>query len=236
MILKRDLLRAVLPAVDKTDNHFYANKVQVQPDGRAVATNGHVLLVASDRYPFKDEDFPSKDLPAFQGNPPEPITIEAALVERVIAAMPKKTPIDILKAAQLSTNGTPGGAVLSATDLQVPCTIHVPPASEQGGSYPSWPRLLPRDDRPSLRVAFSTDVLEALIKSAKAITTGKTLHGPTIVFELPTEPQHQGQTPEKMPDGCVIDTIGVRFAGDDVEVRGVAMPMGGIPDRLKGAR
>ena len=244
MIIRRDALKAVLPATTKDDSRYYLHAIQIEPDGRCVATDGHVLLTAIDRAPFDDTDFPAKGVADYKGNPDKTVSIDAGAIEKLIAAMPKqKKAIPILQAVQLSTNGD-GGAVVSATDLDVPCVVHL--SDDQAGRFPDWRRLMPRDDRPALKVTLAVNVLQALIKAAQATQRGM------ITFELPTEPQYQGTRPaaheyEESPDVCsgpdcpcvqcgkvaarhvesdghVINTVRVRIKGEAIDVDGVVMP------------
>jgi hypothetical protein len=190
MIIRREVFKAVIPAVDPDDKRWALGHVQIQPDGAAVATNGHVLLIARDRHQRKDEDFPAKGLPEFKGNPEQPVLIPKAAIDKLIAGMPKKTPLEILTCAQLTTNGD-GAPVISTTDLEVPCTVHLK-AGADAPSYPEYQRVIPREDRPSLHVSWSVEVLETLIKSMKAIAEKHAIGGGVITFSLPIEPQHQG--------------------------------------------
>jgi hypothetical protein len=253
MIIRRETLKAVLPAVTTDDTLYALHAIQIEPDGRCVATDGHILLIARDKYPQADEDFPVRDVPEFKGNPKQPILLDRTAAEKLIAAMPKKGTIAILGAAQLGTNGD-GGAVISATDLQIPCIVHLSKEGQQDRKFPAYERLLPREDRPAVKVTLAVNVLQALIKAATAIQgSRRTPMGGTITFELPTEPQHQGRKPaahdydaspvhcdgddcpcvhcgeprnrHTEPDGYIIDQIRVTIAGsDDVDVSGVVMP------------
>jgi hypothetical protein len=253
MIIRRETLKAVLPATRADDTRYALNAIQIQPDGRCVATNGHILLVAQDKTPERDEDFPTGNpnaLPAFQGNPEKPILLDRDKAERLIAAMPKKATIPILHGAQLSTNGD-GGAVISATDLEVPCVVHLP--ADDTRRFPEWQHIVPPKDRPEIRIQLAVNVLKALIKAAEAVADRRSETGGIIEFRLPTGPQHQGRLPlahsfvggwraepgdicehegcgrakqdhHGGPDGQIIDKIRVRVAGVDVDIDGVVMP------------
>lgn len=60
MIIRRELLQAVLPATSSDNTRYYLKGVQVDPAKHtATATDGHVLLIATDTAPFPDEDFPA---------------------------------------------------------------------------------------------------------------------------------------------------------------------------------
>jgi hypothetical protein len=256
MIIRREVLKAVLSTTGPDERGYALNSIQIRPDGACVATDGHLLLIARESDPMPDSDFPSGSpdgsgvLPAFKGNPETPIVIGRSHVEKLIAAMPKRSVIPILNSVQVSTNGE-GGAVLSATDLQVPCSVHVAPDPTQ--RFPEYEKLIPTD-RPELTVYLPVHVLESLIKAAKVLQGGsKSKTGGLVAFSLPTGPQHQGRKPadheyEESPEHCSGKTcpckhcgkipgkhtvpngiiegvvIGVAMTGDGITVRGVAMP------------
>lgn len=254
MIIKREALKAAaVGTTDKEKRWPAMHAVQIRPDGTIAATDGRVALVVSDQAVFKDADFPVKGVPLYKGNPAAAILLPASHVDRLIKAMPKRSPIPILSTVQLTMNGD-GGAVVSATDLDVPCTVHLPAVEPH--SFPQVERAFPKADRPSVTVRLAIDVLETLIKSAKAIGAGQ------IELTLPTEPQYQerGDLPTEYEasatedcahcgqpeddhasryngvgkparrvcqapgNGMINSVIGVTIAHGDLTVRGAAMP------------
>lgn len=244
MIIRRELLRAVLPATGPDDRGYALDTIQIRPDGACVATNGHVLLIAREQSPFADKDFPTKDLPTFSGNPAAPILVSQSAVEKLIAAMPKRSTIPILGCVQVTTNGD--GAVVSATDLEVPCSVHV--AADAPQRFPEYERVIPTE-RPVLTVHLSVYVLEALIKAAKVLQGGrKSKTGGTIGLQVPIGIQYQAHPFEESPDHCsgkdcpcrhcgsiesahvkalagtITSPIGVALQGDGMTVQGVAQP------------
>lgn len=252
MIIRREALQAVLPATRKTDATHRCDKVQITPAGDVVATNGHTLLIARESTRFPDEDFPSKDLPAYHGDATESITLERALVDRLLTGIPKRTPIPILSAVQIGVNGD-GGTYAAATDLDSPTVIRIKPQSEQAGGFPTWERVLPKADRPGIRITLSADNLIALAKAA-GLVDKRNEHGGRITLFIPTEPQHQGLDKAKAiadgaieertqygtdlkdkhgrlacardyPNGQIVSAIRVEIDGPDVQVCGAVAPM-----------
>lgn len=188
MIIRRQALQAVLPAVNADDATHRTDKIEIRPDGTVTATDGHILLSAREATPFPDEDFPVKDIPARHGNPAEPVTISKTIAERLIKGTAKKPTIPILQAIQLSQNGE--GAFLAATDLESPTVIRVTPAAGQVGTFPVWERILPKAE--GLKVTISAEVLAALAKAITTVTARNYSGTPKVTLYIPTEPQHQG--------------------------------------------
>lgn len=213
MIIRRETLKACLVATDEHETKYNLAAVQIQPDGRVVATDGHLLLVAKEKEPFPDEDFPSKDLPAFTGSPKGPVVLPKTLALKLIAAMPKGAPIPILGAVQVGMNGKSPYAV--ATDLETPLVATLPDPKE--ARFPEhWPKVLPKAKRPHLTVIFTGKMLQQLVKAAAAIGNART--GGYVRFEIPITPDANGK------DEPVLDAVRVILPGDDVEIEGAAMP------------
>lgn len=211
MIIRREALNAVLPATTADDTRYYLNAVLAEPaNNRVVATNGHVMLFATDNEPQADADFPQVPGADFHGNP-APICIPADIVRSMINAMPKKHYLPILTAAQLSQNGSEQTATIAATNLSAPCVATL--KRDEQGRFPNYDRVIPKADRPVVRVALAVDVLETLIKSAKAVCgTGRGATKAIITFEVPTEKRD------------VESACSVTVKGESVTVTGLAMP------------
>lgn len=229
MIIRRETLKAVLSATTANETRYNLDAVQIQLDGSVVATDGHVLLVAKEHDPHKDEDFPVKDITEFKGSPDKPVLLPRSLAEKLIAALPKRSAVPILDAVQVSTDGE-AGSVISATDLEVPYVVRLP-KDDNGQRFPAYAHILPAADRPALTVRLAVNVLQAVIKAATAVQGRKTTTGGVITFQIPTAPEHQGRKPgtgvddvPREPDGIVIAGIGVQTKGDEVDVTGVIMP------------
>lgn len=232
MIIRRESLNAVLPATASDDSRYFLQSIQCEPElNRVVSTNGHVLLIATDRDPMKDEDFPTIAGAEFHGNPAKPVLVPADVARSMIATMPKRSSIPILGCAQLSMNGTETTATIAATDLLAP---RVATIRDDNGKFPSYDRVIPKADRAEVQVTLSIEVLETLIKACKAVSgTGKNAKAtPAITFSVPIGRsdiaiEYDPKTGDKMPHGkpgAVSAAVGISIKGIDVNVTGVAMP------------
>jgi hypothetical protein len=207
MIIKRETLNAVLPATTAEDTRYFLDAILAEPEKhRVLATDGHIMLIATDNYPYADADFPAIAGAEFHADP-DPICISTAIAKSMIATMPKKPTIEILAAAQLSRNGSDATATLAATDLQAPriATLH----RDDTAKFPAYQRVLDVSQS-TVRVTLSVVVLEAMIKSAKAVSKNKRV--PLITLDVPTD----------KPEVC--SQLGITIAGDTVTVTGVVMP------------
>lgn len=210
MIIRREALAAVIPATTAEDTRYFMDALCIEPDGRVIATNGHVLLIATDKAPQPDADFPTVPGAAFNGTPEHQTLVKTDVVKSLMAVMPKRSTIPILGSIQVSQNGTPQTATLAATNLQTPCVATV--TREADMNFPQYERCIPTTPA-AVRVILSADVLETLIKSARAIATKKS--APRITFDIPANGD----------DGIVAGAIRVSMQGIDVDVTGAAMPM-----------
>lgn len=249
MIIRRETLAAILPATQKTDHTHRCDQIQITPAGEVIATDGHILLVARENTRFPDEDFPKG--PAFveyHANPEAAVNVNRLVVERILAAIPKKSVIPILSAAQLGTNGD-GKAYLAATDLEAKTVIKL---DEAVNPFPNWERILPAPDRGApIRITLTVENLQALIKAAQAVDP----KGNRVTFCIPTELQYQGLDKAKAiaagcftqrtsygehledpktgreaacrdyPNGEIQSAIRVEISGPEVQITGAVAPI-----------
>lgn len=227
MIIRREALSAVLPAVTSDDTRYGLSRVRIEPSGRVVATNGHVLLMADQTHAFPDEDFPFVPGAPFHGTPETAIHVDANTIKALIAATAKKATIPILQAIQVSRNGSDKTVTLSATDLSAPRVATV--RTDEEIRYPEYARVIPADspERPTVKVSLSVEVLETLIKAAKAVQTDKRTK--IVELEIPIGRKDRSapcQATGSNRPGEVISAVKVRIPGkgSDVDVHGVAMP------------
>lgn len=211
MIIRRETLKAVLPATSKDDSRLFTQSILIEPDGLIVATNGHVLLTAKDRSPFDPADFPS-GRGVNTNSPEKAVLIEGTAAERLIAATPKKTTIPILAAVRVGQDEK--GPFATATDLTIPATVDLQAVDgPDAPRFPDWRRVMPKaaEDRATVKVCLGVPVLEVLIKAAKAASAQRG-NGPFITFEIPTA------------GGVCLTPISVTINGADVVVDGCIMP------------
>jgi DNA polymerase III sliding clamp (beta) subunit (PCNA family) len=212
MIIRREMLQAVLPATTSEEKRYFLDGVQAEPaKHRVVATNGHVLLIATDREPQADADFPIVPSAPFTEDPSSAF-IPSDICKAMIGTMPKKSTIPTLRSAQLSRNGSETTATIAATDLQSPRVATL--SNDQ--QFPSYDRVLPAADRPEITLSLSVAVLKTLLDAANAISPKgsrrPTVH--TITFGIPVTDA-----------GKIVDTaITIKATSAEVELTGVAMP------------
>lgn len=221
MIIRKATLQAVLPAADSRDVTSRCDKIEVRPDGTVTATNGHVLLSATERTRFLDADFPVKGLPKYHGDPPTAITLNAAEIARVVKALTKKSTMlyPILTAVQLGTDAE--GTYLAATDLTSQTVLRVPTQEDQRGQFPAWDRLVPAREEPAICVELSTAVLKVLIQAAETVhglDILRTQRRATVRLYVRTDAAHQTET------GHGNAGIRVEIDGTDTAIVGVVMP------------
>lgn len=207
MIIRREALQATLPATTAHDSRFFLQSVQIEPSGRVVSTNGHVLIIAEDDSPHADADFPQVAAAPFHGSPTKPVLLDASIAKRLIQTMPKKATIPILGAIQVSMNGSPDTVSVLATDLQTPTTATIDLREQH--TFPQYERLIEQNKTPDnqdVKVCLAVDVLETLIKSAKAVNSKQ------ITFTVPTAKP------------AVLDALAFSLHAADVKVSGLAMP------------
>ena len=183
--------------------------VHVEPDGRVVATDGHILIVAVDQFRPPMEDFPSNDMPALT-EITQAVDIPLQVVDRLIKAIPKKSTLPVLGFANVGVNGDGKQAYAVATDLEFPTIAKL----DHDHRFPAWERVMVRDgDRQEIvKLTLSADMLASVAKIADLSRANKKALG-AVTLEIPvSEPR-------------VLTSI--RFtAGSDVTIEGVLMPCG----------
>jgi DNA polymerase III sliding clamp (beta) subunit (PCNA family) len=230
MIIRREAINAVLPATNHDDTRYNLQAVQCEPAAhRIVATDGHVLLIATDNNPMQDEDFPLIPGAEFHGDQ-DPIAVQSGVLRSMLATMPKKPILPILACCQLSKNGSESTATLAATDLEAP---RVATIKAEDLKFPNYDRILPKGERNTVRVFLAVDVLETIIKAAKAVArTGKNAKPANIAFDVPIGRSDRAKVTTRNAAGELVDgkpgevsaPINITITGPDVTVTGLAMP------------
>jgi hypothetical protein len=225
MIIRRELLAAALSAVSPSDTRYALGSIQIEPSGRVSATDGHVLITAKQYAPSPDADFPNVTGAPYHGDPSDPVLLPSDLAARLIKATPKKSTIPILQCVQVARNGSDHTATITATDLQIPTIANVQTTKHpEGRAFPAIDQVLKQSsDATFITVALAVDVLETMIKAAKAISGGKAT--PSIQFQIPTH--NASLTEGKSVAGkTVCGSIPFTVHGvDEIQVSGVAMPV-----------
>lgn len=223
MIIRKEALQAVMPATDASDSRYFVTAVEITPATHQVAaTNGFILLIATDHAPQDDKDFPQ--VPGgveHQADPEKSILVPLAVCTSILGVMPKRTRMPILNCAQLSQGSAEEkiAGVISATNLAVSSVQRIREDADQQ-RFPKFQQIIDKNaDRPEVHVTLSLLVLEALIKSAKAVQHDKGRALQAITFSVPTAEPHVQK------DGYVIGPLKVAYSGSDVAVTGLALPM-----------
>jgi hypothetical protein len=152
------------------------------------------------------------------------VLIPSDVCKAMIGTMPKRSSIPILACAQLGRNGSDTSSTLVASDLQAP---RIATLNNPDSRFPTYQRVLDtHKDRPDVEVILGVEVLETLIKAAKALThgTGKNTKVPSIRLMVPIGRKDRAPNPEGKP-GHVMTGLSVKILGQDVTVTGVVMPM-----------
>lgn len=220
MIIRRETLKAALCAVSGDDSRYFLQAVCVRSDGAVDATDGHILARVRDCYPSKDEDFPQV---AGVGSPFAPpdmkgLILPEATVQKLIGAMPKKSPIDILKCARVGY--VDGHAYAVATDLSVPLVACVDEAQQQ--RFPKVETMLEDarkwDAAQTVSVCLDGALLAVLAKMAKE-TGGTGKRGVTLTMQIPAPTVEGGERP------AVCNALRYTITGTEATVEGLIMPM-----------
>lgn len=213
MIIRREALASALAAVTDDDTRYALGSVQIRQNGDVAATDGHVALIVHDDRPMDTADFPDVAGADIHGELARDVSVPAATCKRLISATAKgKRAIPVLTGVRVGRNGADGVSVLAATDLAVPAVaiLQVDPHAQ---AFPDLARVMPAADDTRVRLSMSVEVLESLIRAAKAIGAGKRFQ--TINFQLPaaSEKTHAIET-----------TIRIEIKGADCSIVGAAMP------------
>ena len=140
------ILAAVALAISTEKTRYYLNGVCIQ--GRqAVATDGHIMTVASDdSLPAEENDDTARIFP---------------ISKQAITAMKKKAVDHVL-----FENDT----LAVVNDMQQ--TTYLEPCEEVDGTFPDWKRVLPETDSEVAYGSFAPDLLIRIANSAKILANG----------------------------------------------------------------
>ena len=224
MLITRDVLKAIAVATTSDETKYQLSSLLIEPDGRVVATDGHILLVASQSTPLPDADFPSAGVPVFAGNPKTAVLLPTDTAARLIGATSRGKPtIPALTHIQVGCTDD-GKAYATATDLAVPVSV---PLVANGGdaTFPAYARALPPADRPHHTVMLAGKVLAQLAKVAAILGNTKDTTKGTVRFEIPSDPKAYAAVAGTEARGCLELAIRIVIHGQDgVEIVGAVMP------------
>lgn len=224
MLIKREILKALAVATT-SDETYQLSSLLIEPDGHVVATDGYILLVASQSTPIPDVEFPTSDsMPAFHHNPRTAVLLPADTAARLIGATSRGKPtIPVLTHIQVGCTDD-GKAYATATDLAMPVSVPLQ-ANGDGSTFPAYARCLPPADRPHHTVRLAGNVLAQLAKVAAILADTKDTTKGTIRFEIPSEPTCYAKVEGTEARGGLELAIRIVIQGQDgVEIVGAVMP------------
>lgn len=215
MLLHKSIIQALTVAT-ADDSRYALAGIHVDPDGTAIATDGHMML-----YTRKPATIPADDYPSTPSTSTAPIDAGGSVAGQTIpidaltqAAKHVRTrqPMTAYDHVAVTPNDT-GIRVVAIDKSGAVSDQHVDPLE---GSFPQWDRVLPKGAR-TMRVRFSARILADLAKAAKAV--GGKGDASAVLFEFTEE----GNTE---PEKGYHDGVGVKIdSPDGLDIAGVIMPM-----------
>ena len=187
MILNARLLKAVAQVVTAEDTRYFLHALQVNPDGRVVATNGHALLIGKAIHKTDPADFPTKGLPDERTPISKPTLLSKPILDTLLKVLPSgKRALDILKSvfvAERTVDGKPQ-AYAAATNLETPVVAPL----DLDGTFPNFERVLVKPNHKHVSVTLGAELLMSLCRAALEVG-GDNKSGAAITFEVPTDPK-----------------------------------------------
>ena len=182
-VISRNTLKIAALATSDDTSRYTLNAVRVEPDGRCVATDGHILVIAKDGSATPDADFPVvPGLPENVNGSAGAVHIPTGIISRLIKAMPTKSTLPILTMARIGA--TPDGqAYAAATDLEAPTVAKI---AELNGQFPQYERVMVKDGQRAhvIKLTLSAEILATLAKMGQlAASHSKSLGAVTL--EIP---------------------------------------------------
>ena len=161
---------AVVHAASKDVTRAVLNGVLIEPDGKTVATDGHILAEISPCTEFEEADFPVREGAAPAWAPEGEGVVVPAEVCKKAAKLPssKRHHLLILNAIQLCKNGS--GPEFMATDLDTESRAAFRPLD---GPFPNYRQVIPKTESAKFRIGFSVAVLEKAVKIAKEFSEAR---------------------------------------------------------------
>ena len=226
MLIKRAALAAALPATTSDDTRYHLQAVQVSLGHTVEATDGHIAVRITDTAPLLDTEYPIISGAEMVADQTGPVLLPADVCKKLIGVTPKKTTIPVMQSIRFGRNGQPDTVLAVATDLQTPMIATI--RTDESGNFPNLDRVIPPADKAgTVTLIVGTEVLEVLIKAAKAV---KNSHA-AVYLQIPTAPADRLET-KTADDGTPIRDgpvcSAVRFAvkgADGLEMIGALMPM-----------
>lgn len=200
MLIHKDAL-ALTDVVAKYDaGRYYLSGMLFDAEGRAVVTDGHVLVrFASNQ--ARVEDFP-KVCDGLDLSPAANVIVSKESLKSARTAMPTRATIPILNYFAIVPNGDHVDIVATDLDRAVRIT-----ARKIEGEFPKYEKVLTVDKPVRGRVILDPGYLELIGRVAKAVGAHSvhfTLHGDEGDTDILSQLTFTAQTPNGTLDGAVM--------------------------------
>lgn len=215
MLLHKSIIQALTVAT-ADDSRYALAGIHVDPDGTAIATDGHMML-----YARKPATTPAEEYPSTPSTSTAPIdaagnvgghTIPIDALTQAAKHVRTRQPMSAYDHVAVTPNDT-GIRVVAIDKSGAVSDQHVDPLD---GTFPAWDRVLPKH-KPTMRVRFSARILADLAKAAKAV--GGKGDASAVLFEFTDEGNAE-------PAKGYADGVAITIASDDgLDLAGVVMPM-----------
>ena len=221
MLVKRELLKALLQATTDEDTRYFLSAVQVKPDGTVTATNGHMLLIGKETgVVTADAAFPDKGLPVPRATLSKPVLLSVSLIQKLLKVMPTKPKADAVLSSILVAENDKAEAFAAATDLETPFVAWL---NSEEQAFPTVEKVLVDRDRRHVKLTLNADLLQRLAKAAQAVTGRKEA---AITFEVQTQRKHWFEAKDTtVKSGHINDQVPFTISSSEFDVEGVIMPM-----------
>lgn len=164
MLIHKDAL-AVSDVTTKDDTRYFLNGALFDKEGRAVATDGHLLIR------FASDPLPPKDFPGLDGvdvSPAADVIVDAGELRAARATMAARSTIKALDYMAVVPNGD--HVTLATTDLDREVRIK---ARKVGGNFPAYESVLTVKNPVVAELSFNPQSLEVLARIAVKVGVKK---------------------------------------------------------------
>lgn len=162
MLYHRDTLKAAACGASTDETRPALCGVRLEGNGRAVSTDGCVLIVV------ESPAMPAEEFPAVPGSPftfqSEPVTVPVKPLLEAAKATPRNGTLPVLHHVAVgAVEGRPDAVRLVATDLDRFADSTVKALDR---FYPDYQKVIPTGD-PVVTIGFRVDVFEKVLKALK---------------------------------------------------------------------
>lgn len=154
--------KGILEAASKDPGRYNLQKIKIYPDGKAEATDGHLLL----QVPLTKMDLEEipENLAQKHGPIEEPITISRDAIEKALKNAPKRSSLPALDYVYI--NKSNGEISLASTDLD---TVQETVEKDNGNDWPDTSVIWPTK-KPFFEIALQARLLGNIAKAASQLS------------------------------------------------------------------